>query len=252
MSAPGRTPYQWWTQGISLWIRSHSAFAAGNTLRPVTAAYRSSWFPLAPHLKHWNALVCRFAENDRLRFEADRWIGHGPRTCWPHEVLGTNPSNSRTSAKEISARTWRKQIPGIGEVRCGVAQQPGTLPSPHNSGTEKRNPYSAYARRPVRDRWVRMGWKRRVQLQNRSCPRATRTSLLNQKRRLSASPKRRRTSQREDSTKKQICRNNPATCRSPVQGRWPPAATDRRVHAARSLDTAGQLKSQSISSGRLR
>src|SRR5262249_12841197 len=58
------------------------------------------------------------AEKERLRAEAGRWTGQRPRT-WPRDASrALKPTRSRTSARETSARTSAKRMPGMA-VTCG-------------------------------------------------------------------------------------------------------------------------------------
>src|SRR5438132_11635692 len=83
----------------------------------VTAAYRSSWLPAEPHLKHRYALVLRFTENTRLRLELEPCTGQGPRSCGPSARAGTKPMSRKISAMErdkiAAARRKGKWVGGM-------------------------------------------------------------------------------------------------------------------------------------------
>jgi hypothetical protein len=58
--------------GTLTFARLQRSIAASYKLNPFTLAHKSSWFPLAPHVKQRNAFLAKFTENDRLLGDCER------------------------------------------------------------------------------------------------------------------------------------------------------------------------------------
>ena len=124
------------SNGGFLFRRSHRFRAASSMDNLVALAQRSSWLPVAPHLKHWKVLRLRFTENERdFPAFAETCSGQTPRTWSPVRTVATNPNSSSTSAIVTVARSCRKSMLGMVAFDRNREEEPVNLR--HTTGLPK-------------------------------------------------------------------------------------------------------------------